>query len=104
WLLYNRVWLAGSVVLGLFIALSMAPSMFDLPPLLAVGLRFVLHLTVGFFAFDLLRAALERRGYQFKDVAAGGSKEEAELRYYARYEHSRPAETAFQPETQIVTA
>ena len=105
WLFFHRAWFAGFVVLMLWLLIIGAPFYYDLNVALAAGLRLVLLLAVGVFAFDLWRDALERRGYVFRDVAVGGNREEAEMRYYARF--AGPEDTApggEEPPPQIVTA
>lgn len=82
WLLYQRMWieLAAFVILlaglqWLFGAGGQGQSVFGW-----VGLALIV--LFAFEANDLRAASLERRGYRFAGIAAGRSREAAELRFF----------------------
>lgn len=84
WLWFHRAWFAGGMLLIAVALLALLPQWTGMDLILSAGLRLVIGFGVGVFGFDLWRDALDRRGYDFKGVVAAGSKEEAELRYFAR--------------------
>lgn len=82
WLIYQRMWieLAVFVILlaglqWLFGAGAQGQTMFG-------WVSFALIVLFAFEANDLRAAALERRGYHFAGIAAGRSREAAELRFF----------------------
>ncbi len=57
-------------------------------------LAFVASLLLGFIGDDLQRWVLEQRGFAEVDLIAAGSREEAELKFYAaRQRHRQPADS-----------
>ena len=55
---------------------------FHLPYVTLIEFAVLLHLLVGFWAYDLKRAALARRGFSFKGVVAAETALNAQRRYY----------------------
>ena len=97
WLWFHRAWFAGGILLALVAVLMLLPGTIGLDPVMALGARLVLGFAVGVFGFDLWRDSLERRGYEFKGVVSAGSKDEAELRYYARQAEAASAAVEADP-------
>ena len=76
WALWNRMWIAGTIVISISVLGSTLPT----------ALQFLLSLAVsilmGLQGNDLLRWSLTRRGYSEIALSSGNSLEEAELRFY----------------------
>ena len=82
WLLVHRLWLE---TIGFFIVAAGAvygAHWFHLPYVTLIVFAVLLHLLVGFWAYDLKRAALARRGFSFKGVVAAETALNAQRRYY----------------------
>jgi hypothetical protein len=77
WALWNRMWIAGSIVISITLLGS------ALPPALQFLLNLAISILMGLHANDLLGWSLARRGYFQIGLSSGSSLEEAELRFYA---------------------
>lgn len=77
WALWNRMWIAGSIVISLALLGS------ALPPALQFLLNLAVSIVMGLHANDLLRWSLARRGFSEIGLSKGSTLEEAELRFYA---------------------
>lgn len=84
WLFVHRAWLAGFVVLGVYLLLGFGQTMLGVPEYLNIALQLVISIGVGIFGRDFYRAALARRGFTETGVATGESIEEAEMRYFGK--------------------
>lgn len=81
WLLFHRMWLALVVYVVVFGALGIAGETLGgpLPPVVIAGLQILFALEAN----QLRRRSLARRGFDLVGVVRGGSREEAEIRYFA---------------------
>jgi len=79
WLLAQRAWIAGVLVLCAFVAISVLAAE-PARSLLNLALAWLLGLT----GHDLRRGALERRGYLLAHVVAAGDGDSALARLLAR--------------------
>ena len=77
WALWNRMWIAGSIV----ISIAMLGS--ALPPAPQFLLNLAISILMGLHGNDLLSWSLARRGYSQIGLSNGRTLEEAELRFYA---------------------
>lgn len=89
WLLWHRLWIALGLWLGLTIGLSFLME-WSLGPQAAMVCSLALQLILGFEANDIRRWTLERKGYRLAGIVGGGSLEEAERNFFAKWD--RPLE------------
>lgn len=88
WAFYNRLWLAGFVILAINSAIfTLSASDSGIVGLSLV--EFAWHLLIGFWANDILRAKLRNRGFVTADIVTGDSLLRAEQRFFDRYFSSR---------------
>jgi Protein of unknown function (DUF2628) len=76
WALWNRMWIAGAIVISVSVLGS------ALPPAAQLLLNLAVSILMGLHGNDLLAWSLARRGYHEIGLSSGDSPEEAELRYY----------------------
>ncbi len=84
WLWVRRAWLAGFVVLGIYLLLVFGQRAMGVPEYLNWAIQAVVAVGVGIFGRDFQRAALTRRGFVETGVSTGDSIEEAEMRYFGK--------------------
>jgi hypothetical protein len=84
WAFYQRLWLFGAAILMANFAAALLLEYKILTPSSALILQLGLQVIVGFFANDLLRARMQKRGYIFEDITSGDSLLRAEQRYFDR--------------------
>jgi hypothetical protein len=85
WALYHRLWILALLIFGFNLLLvSMLKNHVLSAPSVGI-LHLAMHVLVGLFANDWLRAGLARRGYIIADIAAADSMLRAEQRYFERY-------------------
>ena len=84
WALYNRLWFAAVVIVGLTAAASLATDFFDLDSITSAALKLALSLIIGWEGNDWRRRKLERRGYMNAGLIAAESRLEAERRFFSR--------------------
>ncbi|MEQ8266179.1 MAG: DUF2628 domain-containing protein [Parvibaculum sp.] len=89
WLLWHRLWIALGLWLGLTLCLSFLME-WSLGPQAAMISSLALQLILGFEANDIRRWTLERKGYRLAGIVGGGSLEEAERAFFAKWD--RPLE------------
>ncbi len=93
WALYHRLWWYALGILAFSAALLyfVHVHMFSFTGYFI--LHFGLHLVVGFYGTDWLRAQLRHKGYLTADITTGDSLLRAEQRYFDRYfaTHSAPS-------------
>ena len=82
WLICNRLWLEALGYLVLLGLIQYGVEVYGLSPAVVMVGQLFLAVLLGFSAFDLKRAALERRGYRMSGVVAAESPLNAERRYY----------------------
>lgn len=80
WLLYRRIWIVAILAAGAIAALVLAGKT-DLLPF-AIAFALLGRFAIGIFGNDLRRRSLEARGFAFRGVVEGGSRDEAEIRYF----------------------
>lgn len=84
WLWVHRAWLAGLLVLGVFLLLGLGQGLLGVPRYLDIAIQFAISASVGIFGNDFYRGALARRGFTEMGVASGDSAEEAEMRWFGK--------------------
>ncbi len=84
WLWVHRAWLAGFVVLGVYLLLGFGQTTLGVPEYLNWAIQVVVAMGVGIFGRDFQRSALARRGFVETGVSTGESIEEAEMRYFGK--------------------
>ena len=81
WALWNRLWAASALFLGLDVALQAGLAWIEASETVAFVLTLALAVAFGMVGNDLRRAALRRRGFAEVAVAAGADRLEAERRF-----------------------
>ena len=82
WLMVNRMWIETFGFFLLAVGLVRGGAMLHLPAVTVLLFTLLLHLIVGFSAYDLKRGALARRGFRFTGVVAAETALNAQRRYY----------------------
>lgn len=91
WLAYCRLWIALGLWIGLTSVVSfLAERMLGLEAAMLCSLA--LQLLLGFEGNDIRRWTLARKGYREVGIASGSSQDEAERRFFERWE--RPLDVA----------
>ena len=85
WLLYHRVYLAGVVILAMYLAFVVFGDHLGLHIFSIYAINLALRLFVCFDGNDLRRASLKRKGYILTDIVAGESELSAKQRFYERW-------------------
>jgi Protein of unknown function (DUF2628) len=79
WAIYHRMWIVAAGLVVAFVLLQLLPAQAD-------TLGSLIALLFGAFANSLRRLSLQRAGFADLGLAAGGSQEEAELRFFSGYD------------------
>lgn len=95
WLLYHRLWMALLVYLVITAFIIMVFSINPHPAILYLSALPGLYLLLE--GQELVRAKLERKGWNFAGVVEAVNHDEAELRYYARRETPRVSSASARP-------
>ncbi len=82
WLLIKGMWLVFALALALEVLIVFAGETFGVAASAIVALSLGINLIIGFLGNDLYRWTLGRRGFVDIGPAAGGDREEAELRFF----------------------
>jgi hypothetical protein len=90
WAIWKGLWLVALLFLLLQAALNLFFNVFLVPALTQAVLSLVLAIAIGFFANDLRRWTLSRRGFRDGGVVAGRDLIAAERRFF----ENSPALTA----------
>lgn len=91
WLAFNRLWIAFAIWLGLTAVVSFLAERF-LGVEAAAVCSLALQLLLGFEGNDIRRWTLARKGYREIGISGGSSLEEAERRFFAKWD--RPLDVA----------
>ncbi|MCE2509511.1 MAG: DUF2628 domain-containing protein [Alphaproteobacteria bacterium] len=86
WAFWNRMWLAGVVLIAVQLALNVGLTALGVDPVVRGIVLFGYLVIVGFFANDWRRRTLRSKGYAFEGVVSGETRETAARRYY---DHAR---------------
>lgn len=81
WALWHRLWLVAALLVAVSVALGAAGFLLGLDPLGETSLSIGVALLTGYFANDVRRWALDRRGYSEEGVVVGDNQDEALRRY-----------------------
>lgn len=82
WMLYRRMWVVLCLYALFAVAIELAGRFLGVPAATALGLLGALYL--GFEGNTLRRWSLARRRFSERGVVEGGSREEAEIRFFHR--------------------
>lgn len=91
WLLIKGNWPGAGMFFALLILISIALNALGFNAAAITGLLFAVQIAFGFFARDLQRFDIERRGYRFIDIVNGKNLDECETRFFRmRQESTQP--------------
>lgn len=82
WLLANRVWLVGTLIVVLHVGIEYLIRQGNMHEMSLMLAQFILALFVATDGRDLAREALERRGYQLVGVVSAEAEDRAILRHF----------------------
>lgn len=85
WALYHRLWWQTIAIVAFNIVVISLGENRVLAMESTNVIQLGLHVLVGYFANDWVRARLQRRGYVMSDITAADSLLRAEQRYFERY-------------------
>jgi uncharacterized membrane protein len=85
WMIYHRMWQLGALFVLIYGVISVVKigQYLPAPVLQAVGSG--LSLFVGFFAYDLYRYHLRRKGFTLRDVIVADNLEKAQLQFFSKH-------------------
>ncbi|MBT3358037.1 MAG: DUF2628 domain-containing protein [Rhodospirillales bacterium] len=83
WALWHRMWWVAAGLVVVSVAIGSAGALLGLDPLSDAALSLATALIVGFFANDMRRLVLERRGYSNEGVVLGDNEDGALERFLA---------------------
>jgi len=82
WLLYQRMWIEFTVLLLIYIGVSVAIGADSQAQALSFWINLAISVLFAFEANDLREASLRRRGYRFAGTASGRSRTDAERSFF----------------------
>jgi hypothetical protein len=82
WLLYQRMWIEFTVLLLIYIGVSVAIGADSQAQALSFWINLAISVLFAFEANDLREASLRRRGYRFAGTASGRSRTDAERFFF----------------------
>jgi len=82
WLLYQRMWIVFTVLLLIYIGVSVAIGADSQAQALSFWINLAISVLFAFEANDLREASLRRRGYRFAGTASGRSRTDAERSFF----------------------
>ncbi|MEN3929640.1 DUF2628 domain-containing protein [Microvirga sp. W0021] len=100
WLLWNRLWLTGIIMLVVLITVSTLADMLEFEPITWGIADFLIMLLIGFEANSLKRWTYERRGQPVAGIVTGHDEIEAEAKMIAIGLHKRPKPVKKEPPVQ----
>jgi Protein of unknown function (DUF2628) len=107
WFFFQRMWLAGLLVLLALVAFGAVAALLDVRPLAASLAQLLLSFLIGIEANGLKRWTLKRRGLAMVDAVTAQSRDEAEAKLFARWLAAAPpranAGPAYTPAPQART-
>ncbi len=83
WALWHRMWWVAAGLFAVSAILGSAGALLGLDPLSDAAISLAFALIIGFFANDMRRWALERRGYSDEGVVLGDNEDGALERFLA---------------------
>lgn len=84
WTLFNRLWLASVILFVIYMAVEILNDVGTIPVMSFALVKVSIDVLLGFFADDILRAKLDRKGYVFYAIVAGENQAQAQLRFLER--------------------
>ena len=94
WALWNRMWVVAAILLAISAGISVAGYALGSDQTVAPLLGLAVAILLGFEAERLKAWSLLRAGYRESAIVAGGSLDEAELRYFIASPVSRASSPA----------
>src|SRR5579872_7505145 len=84
WALYKRLWIVAFLIIAFNSSLFFMLKHHALSPVSLGAIHAGLHVVIGCWGNDWMRAQLVRRGYIIADITAGDNLLRAEQRYFER--------------------